>query len=210
MVTFGIVTNGKRPEKLWREIQTIHDLKVTEYEIIVCGELPENPARTDYTYIPTVAAKMGQLGRMRNLICEAAKHDTIVITDDDIIFTTDFYIGLLTYGDDYDILCTKLLNPDGTRNWDWVTKGGPRGHILLEYYETDPYIYCTGGRIVLHRNVWDKVKWDDMRGMNQEEDVDFSHRATAAGFSIKMNTRSTLIHDDPRYTSAGHKMYFKE
>ena len=209
-ITFGIITNGKRPEKLWREIQTIHDLNVPEYEIIIAGELPEKPMRFDYEYIPTYACRFGELGRMRNLIAERARHETIVITDDDILFKDDFYIGLVKYGDDFDILCTRLLNPDGSRNWDWVTKGGKRGHVLLEYWETDPKIYCTGGRIVLRKEVWNKVKWDDTKGFNQEEDVDFSHRALKAGFTIKMNKYSTLVHDDPRYYEKNKQIYFKE
>jgi GT2 family glycosyltransferase len=100
-----------------------------------------------------------------------------------------------------------MLNPDGTRNWDWVTKGGKRGHTLIEYWETDPFLYVTGGRIVIKRTVFDKVQWDDNRGFNQEEDIDFSRKAQQAGISIKMNKRMTVTHDDPRYTSEGHKMF---
>jgi len=206
-ITFGIITNGARPEKLWRQVQSIHDLNVPEYEILIAGQLPDNPIRFDYEYLPTIAAKLGQLGRMRNLICEHAKYDTICITDDDILFKDDFYIGLQRYGNNYDILCTKLLNPDGSRNWDWVTKGGKRGHVLLEYWEDDPKVYCTGGRIILKKHVWNTVKWDDTKGFNQEEDVDFSHRATKAGFTIKFNKYSTLVHDDPTYTERNRVMY---
>ncbi len=216
MITFGIITNGKRPEKLEAEVSSIQRLNITDYEILIAGLLPpfspltEAAALIPAAFIPMdAAAEGGHLGAMRNALCKAAKGDILAITDDDIVYQADFYTGLQKYGDDFDILCTRLLNPDGTRNWDWVTKGGPRGHILLNYWENDPYLYCTGGRIVMKREIFAKVQWDEQKGFNQEEDVDFSKRAKAAGISIKMNKYSTLVHDDPSYTSAGHLVYKK-
>lgn len=202
-ILFGIITNGKRPAHLLRQIDSIKALGAPDYEIKVAGIVP---SFVDVDKIDMKAeAEAGQLGAMRNALCASSDADLFIITDDDIRFHADFLEGLAAV--DGDVVCTRMLNPDGTRNWDWVTKGGPRGHKLLEYWETDPYLYCTGGRIVMKRKVWDAVKWDNERGFNQEEDIDFSRRIQAAGFEIKMNKRSTVTHDDPSYTCMGLRIY---
>lgn len=204
---FGIITNGERPVKLLHEIDSIRALGLEDYEIIVAGNpgdiLPEG---VGLIHMPD-EADAGKLGAMRNALCRASDADIYVITDDDMIFQPDFKAGMEQYGDDWLAMCTRLLNPDGTRNWDWVTKGGPRGHTLIEYWETDPFLYCTGGRIILKPAAFERVQWDAERGFNQEEDVDFSRRLQAAGIPIRMNKHVTLVHDDPSYTSAVHTVY---
>lgn len=197
---FGIITNGKRPDKLQAEIDSIHECaKGRDYEVKVAGTNGDIP-------MPEQAEK-GQLGAMRNALCKSSDADIFIITDDDMLFHPGFIEELEKVGEDWDVMCTRMLNPDGTRNWDWCTKGGPRGHCLIEYWETDPFIYVSGGRMVMKREVFDRVQWDDQRGFYQEEDIDFSKRLKQAGISITMNKRMTMTHDDPRYTSAGHSVY---
>lgn len=204
---FGIITNGDRPVKLLKQIDSIRALGVEDYEIAVAGNpgdiLPEGVRRID---MPDEAAA-GKLGAMRNALCRSSDADIFVITDDDMIFVPDFVTGMGKSPDDWKVLCTRLLNRDGTRNWDWVTKGGPRGHTLIEYWETDPFLYCTGGRIIMRREVFDAVQWDGERGFNQEEDIDFSRRLQAAGYELRMNKYVTLVHDDTSYTSSVHTVY---
>ena len=202
-ILFGIITNGKRPAHLLRQIDSIKALNAPDYEIKVAGIVPPfvDVAKIDMRE----EAEAGRLGAMRNALCASSDAGLFVITDDDIRFHADFLDGLAKV--DGDVICTRMLNPDGTRNWDWVTKGGQRGHMLIEYWETDPFIYCTGGRIVIKRGVFERVQWDGERGFNQEEDIDFSRRLQAAGIEIKMNKYSTVTHDDPTYTSIGHRIY---
>lgn len=203
---FGIITNGKRPIHLLHQIDTIK-ATAKDYEIIVAGN-PGNILPDDVKVIPMKEqADKGQLGAMRNALCRASDADIFIITDDDILFAHDFIAELEAYQEEWEVLCTKMLNPDGTRNWDWCTKGGKRGHCLIEYWETDPYLYVSGGRVIMKRDVFDKVQWDEIRGFNQEEDIDFSRRLQQAGISIKMNKRLVLVHNDPTYTSIGHLIY---
>ena len=52
-----------------------------------------------------------------------------------MIFHADFANGLrhlVAHTADVDVLCVRLLNPDGTRYWDWATFGGPRGQQRAE------------------------------------------------------------------------------
>jgi hypothetical protein len=206
--SFVVITNGKRPEKLANTLRSIWDLKAPEYEIIVVGNIREGSwSDMDTPHIDSFirmngAAELGRLGSMRNEGCHASTYDHLIVSDDDIIFGRDFYAGLVNFGEDYDIMSVRIKNPDGTRFWDWAIHG-PFGHHLIDYTETSPYLYVTGGMIVMKSYVFDKVQWDPVRGFYQEEDVDFSTRAKAAGFSIKFNPYCTVTHDDPRYTQDG-------
>jgi len=198
--SFCIITNGKRLEKLQTEIASIRALNIPMYEILVGGEAPAG-LDADIKVVPAVdAARNGRLGEMRNRLVEHAKYDHLVVADDDLLFHPDFYTGLQAYGETWEVLCVRFLNPDGTRFWDWATHGGPRGHSLLDYDETDTHVYVTGGLCVIKAEVADRVRWDEGRGFYQGEDVDFSARLRQAGIVPRFNKLSTVTHDDGRYT----------
>jgi glycosyltransferase involved in cell wall biosynthesis/thioredoxin-like negative regulator of GroEL len=198
--SFLIITNGKRPRKLAREIESIRALKIPQFEILVGGEPPTELPEGVGTVLAVDAARNGRLGEMRNALTAAARYDHFVVVDDDFIFHDDFYTGLQRYVDDWEALSVRILNPDGSRFWDWATHGGPRGHVLLDYTDDDDHVYITGGLILLKAEVADRVKWDDGRGFYQGEDLDFSSRLRKAGIRPSFNRHSTTTHDDGRYT----------
>ncbi len=203
--SFCLITNGKKPAKLARTIESIRALKIPAFEILVAGEVPAGLG--DVTVVPMAdAARGGRLGEMRNALVRRARYEHCVVSDDDMVFHDDYYRGLVEFGEDYDVLCVRLLNPDGTRFWDWATCGGPRGHTLLEYSEEDAFVYPTGGLCLLKTELIDRVNWDDARGFYQGEDVDFAERLRAAGARVRFNVHSTVTHDDARYTQVGSRI----
>ena len=207
--SFCIITNGKRPEKLAREIQSIRALNLPAFEILLGGDVP--PGIPDVRIVPLPdAAAAGRLGEMRNRLIWETWYDHIVVADDDMIFHEDFHDGLRAFGENYDVLCVRILNPDGTRFWDWATCGGPTGHRLLAYNEHDPYVYPTGGLCVMKAAVSERVAWDDSRGFYQGEDVDFARRLREAGIRIKFCRYSTVTHDDPGYTQVDDAVLRRE
>ncbi|MDD2273743.1 MAG: glycosyltransferase [Desulfuromonadaceae bacterium] len=206
--SFCIITNGKRLAKLRAELDSIRALAIPNYEILIAGELPLGMTAEGFAYYPMPdAARNGRLGEMRNLLCAKARYNHLIVCDDDLLFQTDFYQGLARFGEDYDVLCVKLLNADGTRYWSWATVGGPKGHVLLEYNETDPFLYVTGGLCIMKSWVAGKVQWDPVRGMNELEDVDFSRRLQAAGIRIDLCPDATVIHNDWRITQVGKQVF---
>ena len=199
--SFLIITNGKRPRKLLREIESIRLLRIPEFEILVGGEPPPDLPEGVGAVLAIDAARNGRLGEMRNALTSVAKYSRLVIVDDDFIFHTDFYTGLLRFGDNWEALSVRILNPDGSRFWDWATVDGPRGQILLGYDETDPWHYVTGGLIILKSSVSERVKWNNNLGFYQAEDVNFSRSLQKAGVKIQFNRFSTTTHNDGRYTA---------
>jgi hypothetical protein len=217
-VSFCIITDGRRPALLREEIDSIAALALPACEIIVAGIVTDETAASlgavtepRVTVLPAAAfARGGHLGALRNLACAHARYDTLVVADDDMHFHSDFAAALEPLRDDADIVCVRLLNPDGTRYWDWATYGGPRGHVLLDYGEPDTHVYVTGGLAIMRATVHDAVRWDSARGFYAGEDLDWSARVRAAGFRIRHCPRATVTHNDTRYTQRGIGVVFRQ
>lgn len=204
--SFCIITGGQRREKLARQIASIQALNLPAYEILVGGEVSHVPPGVRKVAL-TDAARAGRLGKMRNELGRHAEYDHVVVADDDLVFDPGFAEGLKRFGEGYDALAVRIVNPDGSRFWDWATTGGTKGSVLLDYWDADPSAYITGGICVLKTEVLDRVQWDDSRGFYESEDVDFSTRLKAAGFTIRYNVFAAVLHDDDRYSRVERRIY---
>jgi GT2 family glycosyltransferase len=186
-ISFVVITDGKEPAKVQAQIDSIKALAIPEYEVLVVRDKDLS----------------GKLGKLRNAGCNAAIYDVLVVSDDDMIFHDDFYSGLLEYSDDFEVLSCRILNPNGTRYWDWKEHINGKNQ-LLEYGTTSPHVSLTGGLTIMKREVFDRVKWDETLVFYQAEDVDFSERLKEAGIDITFNPNMTVTHDDDAYTQNGN------
>jgi Glycosyltransferase like family 2 len=197
-VSFCIITNGKRPQKLYTELESIHALSIPRYEIIVCGTLYQIPE--DITYLPLhEAAEKGQLGAMRNHAVRHATLPWVVVCDDDMIFHRGFYGAISSSLQKASFVSTQIRNVDGSRYWDWASIGGRRGHELLEYWEQDSLVYITGGLCVGWRDALLDVGWDEERGIDRMEDVDFSRRLQSKHYKHIFCSDAVVTHNDDAY-----------
>ena len=186
--SFIIITDNKEPDKLNALIQSIQAQKM-DCEVLVSVDKD----------------RTGRLGYLRNKGCRQAKGDIFIVMDDDMILHPDFYNGLKRYGDDFDVMSVRILNPDYTRFWDW--KAHENGtNWLLDYGDNDPRVSLTGGFCIIKREVFLVVQWDEARGFYQEEDVDFTQRLKARGYFPVMNPYSTVTHNAP-YTQRAYGVY---
>ena len=187
--SFCIITDNKESQKLQREIESIHALLIPESEInIFVDDTPP----------------FGRTGTLRNKVCRMAKYDHLIVADDDLIFHKDFYQGLLHFGDDYEVTACKILNPDGSRFYDWKIQVDGKNY-LLDYDKTDPNISLTSGIYIMKQWVFQKVQWSDDLGYYEGEDVDFSDRLKLAGVRIALNPYCAVTHDAP-YKQAGQSV----
>lgn len=201
--SFCIITAGTRPDLLNLVIKSIRVQNIPNYEIIVVGQYHPEPG---IIYVPAKeAAVSGALSQMRNLGVDKAKYDHIVILDDDIILTTNWYQAFLNFGDNFDILTSRILLPDGTRYWDHATIDGPRGHRLLRGDEQDEqYVYMSGGTAwIMKGYVAQSVRWNETLMFNEKEDVDFARKCQAENFRILHNPDNVAYHHAEKYTRLG-------
>jgi cellulose synthase/poly-beta-1,6-N-acetylglucosamine synthase-like glycosyltransferase len=184
--SFVIITDGKEPAKLQRLINSIEMQAFPTVEVIVVKD----------------EKREGKLGALRNAGCRQAQYYRMIVVDDDMILHRDFYPGLLKfYKENPRVFSCRILNPDNTRYWDWKAHRDGK-NWLLDYGETSDEVSLTGGLCVFDKGVFTNVQWDETRGFNQEEDVDFSNRLKAHGYEIKFNPWSTVTHD-ANYTQVG-------
>jgi glycosyltransferase involved in cell wall biosynthesis len=196
--SFCIITDGREPDKLRLEIESIRAQHEKNSEIFVGGAVP--PGFEDvYCVDMAEAARDGRLGFMRNRLVERARFGVVVVADDDMIFHPGFTKGIQMYPGDYDVLCVRILNTDGTRFWDWAVYGAPSGHHLIDYATNDPYVYVTGGMCIMRAYVPRLVQWSDRLVFYQFEDIDFSRRINARGLRIRFCRESVVTHNDERY-----------
>lgn len=216
-ISFIIITNGKNNQKLINQIKSIQKQKIKNYEIIISGitDLKFNEDNTVYIKNEQ-KANSGSLGGLRNEACNIAKYENLVISDDDMLFSLDWYLNIQK-NKEFDILTPKIKLPDGTRFWDNACYMSPeKGHIILNHNETDDYLYMSGGQSwIMKKYVFDKIKWDEdiliynMKNIDQytkgmhNEDTDYSLKCRKNGFKIKYAPQVLVYHDDATYTSIG-------
>jgi glycosyltransferase involved in cell wall biosynthesis len=203
--SFCIITGGDRYDLIRTAIESIRAQNIPKYEIIVVGKHHVEP---DIEYIEAEeAAAAGRLSAMRNMAVARARYENIVILDDDIILSPDWYQAFLAFGKPFDILTSQVRVPDGSRYLDHASVGGPKGLKILAEDEDDDYVYMTGGGgWVMKDYVARDVKWDEDRVVNEAEDVDFSRRCKAEGYRISHNHRMLVYHADPTYTCIGRRV----
>lgn len=205
--SFCIITAGQRRAKLLNAIASINSQRLTTFEIIIAGSAWTSQL---WHYVPMqqVAAE-GRTSTLRNTAAERSRFDRLVFMDDDIILADGWAQRVEDFPHAWDLLQTRLLNLDGTRYWDSATIGGPRGHSLLDYGETEPNRYFTGGLIVTRAKVWTATPWDETLGFRQSEDVAFSRAVLGKGFRTQFCWDAIAVHNDLRYTQIGRRVFMR-
>ncbi len=205
-MSFCIITNGARPDKLSLVVESIRRQCIAESEIIIVGTARDMPGVVRIE--ADAAAAAGQLGHMRNLGVCAAQYERVTILDDDILLGVDWFAAMQRVGGARDIVTSRILLPDGTRYWDYSTVGGPRGHMMLRADESpDDFVYMSGGTAwVLPRAVMQDAQWESALGFYEGEDVRFARACVAAGYQIVHNADAIAWHNDGAYTRIGRRV----
>jgi hypothetical protein len=205
--SFGIITNGKRNEKLARLIETIRMQNVTpdQYEILLAGCVDEIPECADLRLFPMEqAAAEGRLGAMRNVLAKTASFNKFVCLDDDFLLHPGWAEAVMEIDGDFDLATGIILNPDLSRYCDWVSLI-ENYTFLRAYHETfDKCQYMTGGYGIYKDYVFLDHYWDDHLGFYQGEDVSFSKRLFNSGYELKFIPKAIVMHDDERYSQKGY------
>ncbi|CEK17790.1 glycosyl transferase [Chthonomonas calidirosea] len=208
-LSFIVITGGKRQNLIALLVQSIRKQRIPKYEVLICGNCEGLQFEGEDVILlpcPDLAAQ-GRLGAMRNHGIARARYETLVFLDDDCILDSEWYVHLLKGPDMFDVLTMQVRMPDGTRYWDRATKAPQRGQMILCEGEEDHAIYATGGASLMRAEVARMVRWNDHLKVGEEEDIDFSRRCRAMGYSIGHLADSLIYHADATYTSLGRWVY---
>ena len=205
--SFGIITNGKRNEKLARLIETIHrqNLKPEMYEILIAGCVAEIPSNIGIRkFHMDKAASEGRLGAMRNVISTESTFNKFVCLDDDFLLHPRWADAVTEIKGNFDVATGIIVNPDLSRYCDRVNFI-QNATLLRSYNEMfDKCQYVTGGYGIYKDCIFREHSWNEDVGFYQGEDVSFSKRLFDAGFRLKFIPKAIVMHDDERYRQKGY------
>lgn len=200
--TFGIVTNGKRKDFIEKAINSIRDLRVPQYEIIICGTYFGEIAKDiNYIYF-TEHDDKGWITKKKNLICENAKHENIVIIHDRIYFDRDWFEGMKKYSNYFEVLsCPVILflkHRAIISNWETLSENFRldddkklfHSNGVLDISDWDKNIIVPGPLIIIKKHIWNYEKWDETLFWGEAEDIEYSHRQHKKGIMIRLNSYS--------------------
>jgi len=212
--TFGMVTNGVRMDFIDKSIESIRNLKIPHYEIIICGTYPKKIEK-DMRYIHfTERDDKGWITKKKNLIAQAASYENLCIFHDRIVFNKDWYKGMKKFGNSFDVIsCVQKLST-GVRVGDWLTTNvdiTDVGYMYrieeLDYRDWDKNAYVSGQLTIIKKTVWKKVPWNEKIYWQQAEDIEYSSRLTAEGFLPRFNPFSSCLTLSWRFGTLPKKPY---
>jgi hypothetical protein len=202
--TFGIITNGSNNENITRIVQSIHEMNIPMFEIIIVG--PTAPSVSNVHFIQfDESLKTNWITRKKNMICQIAKYENIVLLHDYIVFDKDWYKGFLKFGNSFDVCINRILNKDGTRFRDYTlfpfymrsidTKFSTQ--CLLPYdFKLTPITaklsYISGSYYVVKKHIALQYPLDETKSWGEGEDVEFSYRTSRNGIVAQMNSYSVV------------------
>lgn len=198
--TFGIVTQGDNEDFLKKLIDSIHTQNIPNYEIIIVG----NTSITDekiYKINFDENIKKRWLTKKKNIICETAKYENIVLLHDYLILCDKWYEGFLKF-EDFDICVTKIITKNGNRYRDYTLfpydLGYPydrRALIPYDYKISLPLsklMYISGAYYIIKKSTALKYPLNEKLLWGHGDDAEHSKRLIKDNIIIKCNTHSMV------------------
>ena len=106
--TFGIITDGSSDDFIIKIIASIEEQQIPNYEIIIVG----NSKITPTTHLKVIefdeSIKNKWITRKKNIICEEAQYENIVLMHDYISLDTGWYKGFLKFGNTFGFCITPI------------------------------------------------------------------------------------------------------
>ena len=204
-VTFGITTDYKSIDQLKEVISSIAALKIPDYEIVIVGE-------RDYLTFDKISDKVrcikfdetvkpGWTTRKKNIICQEAQYENVVLMHDYYVFDKDWYKNMEQFTKDvwWDICSCQQLLINGKRHFtDWVVWDDPiyPRYSALPYDEWTrvPYMYISGGFFMVKKQVALDNPFNENLVHGQAEDVEWSLRVRDK-YRIVCNGAAIVIHN---------------
>lgn len=207
-ISFCIPTNGKRIEKTEITIKSIKEQISKPVEIILCGDVDNFKHIKGVTFVDKKEqAHSRKVALLRNKAAEKAKYNNIVFCDDDIVIPKEWMQRLVEYSKTkaWGVLSNKILSPDGTRYWDRAILN-PHVMVPYEHIETDKNLYQTSCFVIVKKQVFDKIKWDESklvyadREGEMPEDVKYSIDLVSSNIPLSFDKENLVWHNDDSYT----------
>lgn len=181
-ISFCVLPHARQPQALERCVASLTKQPVLQKEILVSGEpcdlrgvqfvQPEGPA--------------ANLNALRNQLAARSTAEFVLLIADALALADDWYDAIRTAGF-LDVVASRITAENGDRAIDWAyrVKLGSRSFAYpLDYDEWTTKAYVGGSLMLVRKATWERVRFDENIDDANAGAVDFSLRATRAGFKI--------------------------
>lgn len=186
-ITFGITTDYTSIDRLKEVIQSIVDLNIPEYEILIIGDKEhltfDRISNNVRCILFDETIKPDWTTRKKNILCQEAQYENIVLMHDYYVFDKDWYNNMKQFTENvwWDICSCQQILTNGKRHFtDWVTWDDPifPRYSALPYDEWTraPFMYISGGFFLVKKQVALDNPFNEELIHGQAEDVEWSLR----------------------------------
>lgn len=198
-ISIVIITNTKKLNVVNICIKSALDISD---DVIVVGNVDSLKEHNVTLVDAADLAKVGEIGKMRNIGADLAKHDYVINCDDDIVFPLKFkkhFENFIRKNPDIDVFVTKVIGSNGGRYWDRPVFYDGDSWMIDYDAPYDNNLYYSGAFIVRKKEFASKYKWDENLGFYNNEDISYSNRIKSEGFSVNIDLNNHVIHFDDSY-----------
>lgn len=210
--SFGIVTNGKKSDKVKKLISSIVALEIPDFEIIICGPYPCSDDNVEDKLIVLSDVVLENDTRAptpvkKNKIIQQAKYNNICILHDRFTFHEEWYSNFKKYGNYFDFLCMPTMDTSGNRfKVDWMTFCYPltqivKQNISISYSTWSPDVIIQGGILVGKKNIISSYMFDERLYWEELEDMQLSKQAYLGGAFINIDVNNFVYSDAVNHKS---------
>lgn len=198
--TFAITTDYSNSQRIDQIIESIRNLEIPYYEILVIGESIRHVRNSDTRFIFFEDSKYpGWITRKKNILVKESQYENIVIFHDYYIFDPNWYINYVTFDNDWEICSNAQHLITGKRHFtDWVVWDSPiypRFHSLdYSDWSHTKYMYISGGYMLVKKHVVLEQPFNENLCWGQAEDVEWSLRVRDK-YTMKCNGNSLVVHN---------------
>jgi glycosyltransferase involved in cell wall biosynthesis len=201
-ISFCIVATGTRPMMVEGLVSVLKSFKVKEYEILVGGIHSSDDPSIHYIPMEDEAYSF-QWNAIRNALARHASHNIICFLNEDVTPEPRFYEVILGFYEQFEFLNFPLLNPDGTRYWDWCNRNGDGFDQLIDYDKdsVSPTIsspcFLTKKRYIVEHPFHDgpyELSWE----------VEYSRAVQDKGAQIRICRDTKVFGKDFRFSQTEH------
>ena len=183
--TFAILTDGKSQKQLMLQLESIHNLQLEIYEIIIIGGVFIDHPRVRHIEFDE-SKKNGWVTRKKNILAQEASYENIAFMHDYIGLDRDWAAGFEILGDNWNIALTRVEDLKGRRFYDWAAWDS----VEFPTYSPVPYSrknhtgfqFIPGAYWVAKKDFMLKNPLDEELGWGQSEDIEWSLRVRNQGY----------------------------
>jgi hypothetical protein len=178
--TFAITTDYSNWEQLEEVYRSIINLNIPEYEVLTIGPGERTYNNENFRFIDfDESQKERWVTRKKNILCQEAKYNNIVLMHDYYVFDENWYNSYLKFGEDWDVCSNAQLLQNGKRHFtDWVLWDYP----ILPRYTSIPYdewtlsqyMYMSGGYMLVKKALMLDFPFNESLTWGQADDVEWS------------------------------------